>query len=403
MSMNSDYLLKLARSRIFSIGASDASAMISIMNASYGLGKIIYALEKIGLDSSSVYTVFAPDGGISRNHSRWDAGFSYGCVVNWANPKNSASATFPQIKPNACGVLACKLKSSANVPSIEDLQNRLYESQKTGVVIEKNDMKFNLGVSNHFIELCKVEKSNYDHLKKDDIVAFIHTSPSELKMDLYDYDLWKNKGGKWIDTPLGAIFTLVGDLADAYYKKYREIDLFGRIKREKIAEILFDDFEIICNPTHQGLSQVDTVRLGLYDSSDNTTSKDKPVFPLTLRWDLPIYLIEGLPNINEKNVVHINPNNGEKISNDMQDLFLKLNILPHGGGYSLPFSSQGWSIKNNGYGRSFVHKTGRRSYVFHKPSELPYYYRGKEVLDKVVKHEFGKVAASFKQIYTLKY
>jgi hypothetical protein len=83
--------------------------------------------------------------------------------------------------------------------------------------------------------------------------------------------------------------------------------------------------------------------------------------------------------------------------------FRDINILPHGGGYSLPFSPSGWSVEQNGAGRSFIHRNGRKSYVFHKPSELPYHYRGKEVLDKIVKYGLGRKIAQLNQIYTLKY
>lgn len=398
MSLTQDHVLSIAADRVISFGMNDASLEISRLNASYGIAKIIYALETLGIDSRSTLCAFAPDGGISRNKNRWDAGFSYGCYLRWPGPDEGVEVTFPQVRPNACGVLVAKVKNNA---SYKDLCERLSEAKSGSHATTLNGYKLNLGVSNHFIEVADVDKSNVDFLKQGESLVFIHTSPSERKDQLYDCGYWEPFGGKWIETPLGPIFTLTGQLARQYYNIYKEVDEFGKLKREAIAKVLFDDIEVICNPTHQGLEEMNIARLGLYNSQDISTSIGGiPLFPLTLRWDLPIYLLKGNPNINDQILRSADLAN---LSDRSLDHVSSLNILPHGSGYEIPFSPDGWMIEHNGGRRFFKLANENLNYIFTSPSELPYYYRGNEVLAKVIELQLGEVAAELKQKFTLRY
>lgn len=391
-------ILKIASEKIISFGFHDASLEVSKLNTRYGLGKIILALESVGVDTSSCFCLFGPDGGISRNTSRWEAGFSYGCYLKWPGPDEGVKVTFPQIKPNACGVLVAKVK---NQVSYKDLCIRLNEAKNQSTDI--SGYKLNLGVSNHFIEMATVTSSKIDALTKGDIAIFIHTSPSERKNQLYDLSYWKLKGGKWIDTALGPIFALWNEQAQEYYDLYREIEEFGKLKRETIARFLFGDIEIICNPTHQGLENINIARLGLYNSLDSSTSPTGlPLFPLTLRWDLPLFLVKGLPNIAPSEIRNNNslsPDSLGKIYEQIQTV----NILPHGSGYQIPFSPKGWDIEHDSGRRLFKLSSNGINYIFTKPSELPYYYRGTEIIEKIMKFRFGEPVAELKQLYTLRY
>lgn len=396
MLKNIDQILKIADKKIISFGFNDASLEVSKLNAQYGLGKIILALESVGIDSSPCFCLFGPDGGISRNKGRWDAGFSYGCYLKWPGPDEGTKVVFPEIKPNACGVLVAKAKKDV---SYKALCARLAEAKNNTTDI--SGYKLNLGVSNHFIEMAVVTSSKIDSLQNGDKVIFIHTSPSERKDQLYDLNYWKLRGGKWIDTVLGPIFTLWNEQAQEYYDIYKDIEEFGRLKRETIARFLFDEIEVICNPTHQGLENINIARLGLYNSLDSSTSSiELPLFPLTLRWDLPLYLIKGLPNI--ATTVIDDVNSFGRHSNIYEHL-QKVNILPHGSGYQIPFSSEGWNVEHDSDRRLFKLSNNSLNYIFTTPSELPYYYRGAEILEKIEKFGFGEAVAELKQLYTLRY
>lgn len=398
MSITEDHILSLAADRIISFGMNDASLEISRLNASYGLAKIIHALETMGIDSKSAFCAFAPDGGISRNKNRWDAGFSYGCYLRWPGPQEGVEITFPQVRPNACGVLVAKVKNHA---SYRDLCERLSDAKSGSKPTVLNGYKLNLGVSNHFIEVADVSRSNVDFLDEGDSLVCIHTSPSERKEQLYDCSYWEPFGGKWIETPFGPIFTLSGELARQYYEIYKEVDEFGKLKREAIAKVLFDDIEIVCNPTHQGLDDMNVARLGLYNSQDTSTSSSgTPLFPLTMRWDLPIYLLKGKPNVNNKVA---GSTDLSRLNSKLLSYMPSLNILPHGSGYQIPFSSEGWIIEHNGGRRFFKLANEKLNYIFTSPSELPYYYRGSEVLDKIIELDLGEIAAELTQKFTLRY
>lgn len=395
-----NYILKIAAERIVSFGLGDASLEISKLNAMYGLGKIIYTLESAGLDSSSCLCLFAPDGGISRNKSRWGAGFSYGCYIRWPGPDEGVRVTFPQIKPNACGVLVGKVKDPSSYKELSMRLNKVKDSTTTAL----NGYKLNLGVSNHFIEVATVVSSKIKLLNEADNIVLIHTSPSERKEHLYDCSYWEPKGGKWMDTPLGPIFVLWDGLAQEYYDTYKDIDEFGKFKRETIARFLFDEIEIICNPTHQGLENINIARLGLYNSQDSSTSiTGTPLFPLILRWDLPIFILEGLPNVSIPVIEQVNMKTGEKFFDKIYPYLQTANILPHGSGYQIPFSPQGWTIEHDSGKRLFKLSNSDLNYIFTTPSELPYYYRGIEILEKIEELMLGKAVAKLKQLYTLRY
>lgn len=385
-------LLEQANRHIYDFGLKDASDVLAQLNLRYGLGKIITALENRNIDTDNLIAVTTPDSGITRNKERWQAGFSYGCLIRWPSEEETDIAlAFPQIKPNACGMIVAKIE---NVPDATDLCDKLSSLDKDGVRIQNSKLKLNVGVSNHFIEVCRVEESHGSQLNKGDIVAVIHTSPSELKSELYDFDAWRQKGGQWEETPLGPIFVLEGEVARQYYETYRQVEEFSFQKRLVLAQSLFEEFEVIANPTHQGLFNNNEARLGLYRFDDQ-----EQLFPVTFRWDLHVYLMKPQANMAE-DILHLR---GKKIRSQVRDILTNLNMLPHGGGYQIPYQPDGWRIVQNGSKRLFAFKNDRNEFIFSSPAEIPYSYRGLEILDEIAKLRLGTVAAKLKQVYTLKY
>ncbi len=383
-------LLELANNCLYDFGCGDASDALAKLNLQYGLGKIAWSLKKRNINATDLVAVTTPDSGITRNKERWQAGFSYGCLIRWPSKSQIGfSLAFPQIKPNACGMLVAKLNKA---PSIEELCEKLHKAEKSGLAVNSSKLKLNVGVSNHFIEICRVDESQSPGLNEGDIVAVIHTSPSEYKSVLYDFKGWFEKGGSWDETPLGPLLVLEGELADEYINSYKNIEEFGSQKRLTLAGHLFDEFETISNPTHQGLFEDNEIRLGLYRSGNKNE-----LFPVTFRWDLHVYLMKALPNLSQKSL------EGRKIDTKTSKLLRRLNMLPHGGGYEIPFQSEGWKVVENGSKRLFSYKNTRNEFIFTSPSEIPYYYRGLKVIDKIAELELGSIAAKLKQIYTLKY
>lgn len=394
--MQADKILRQAQNNIYSFGSGDASEVVSTLNVRYGLGKIIYALNSRGVDTQRTICVFSPDGGITRNKERWQSGFSYGCYMRWPSEAECGKIfAFPQIKPNACGMLVAEINE---VPPVEILCDRLHKIEENGLTVESSSLKLNVGVSNHFIEVCKVTESKSSIINKDSKYAVIHTSPSEFKSTLYDYDRWADMGGKWVETPLGKILVLQDEAANEYINKYKEIEEFSIAKRLKIAKELFGDFKIISNQIHQGLTNTNEARLGVYKTDEN----NEELYPVAFRWDLQVFLVRPYPNLSRS----ILESSGiyKKAENDgVLDILTSSDMLPHGGGYQIPFSANGWRVFKNGSKNMFSNKMNGNNFVFSSPSEIPYSYRGLKIAEKIDTLKLGKVVAKLKQLYTLKY
>lgn len=364
---------------IFSIAVNDLSSNISILNTKFGFYKLKKAMEKLGYDNSP-FCVFGPDAGVTRNFERWKSGFGYGCLINWGEPE----LAFPQMKPNACGMLVAKI---SEVPNEEELIERIQKFNKKNPVLWNKELKWDLGKSNHFVEILKATESKLNNIERGENLVLMHTSPTELKPLLYDFDKWEERGGKWIETGEGDILVLEGEVADNYYDTYQGIEEFSNKKRELIANYLFDSPKFVSNKIHQGISKPGEIRLGLYDCGED-------YFPISLRPDLPIYIVEGKKNI--KRDILKEKGIGEK------KWLENINILPHGGGYTFNLSQNGIDLIKKDGNRFYRVNFDGRDYIFSNPSTLPYSYRGKEVIEKIKQWDLGKPLVKMKQKYTVK-
>ena len=396
--MNEKELLALAQSRIISFSTNDASARLSRLNTRYGVGKIIYALERRGVSADTVYCVFGPDAGVTRNAKRWASGFGYGCVIRWAGAEELGDdILFPQVRPNACGILVAVV---SQVPTPGELLERIQMARSRQLVIGDIPLHWNLGESNHFIEVRRVEDSRWEGVRDGEHVVLIHASPDELKKELYEFEIWQQRGGVWEETPLGKIFVLEGPVAGEHYTTYQRIERWGKIKRELLARVLFDEIEVISNATHQGLSAINVMRLGLYDSLDSSTCPSgEPVFPITLRWDLPAYLVRGKSNLNRE---QIERKRKELIKKGIAPFLEQINILPHGGGYALPKYMEDCEVIRREDARLFQFSKGDGFLLMADPSAIPFQYRGLKVYRRTIELELGEPVAILQPVYTLK-
>ncbi|OUJ18610.1 RNA-splicing ligase RtcB family [Methanonatronarchaeum thermophilum] len=373
-------LLDVVKDNTFSIAVDDSSSKVSMLNTRCGLSKISYVLNELGVDGKP-FSFFGPDAGITRNYERWASGFGYGCVISWPDRE----LAFPEMKPNGCGMIVSKI---GDVPDIDELSNRILRLSENPPTLMGMEVEWDAGDSNHFIEVLRVEDSSYSGLQKGDICALLHTSASEMKDLMYDFDRWVDSGGRWIETPVGEILVLMDSLSKEYYKEYKKLEEFSKKKREIIFDNIFDQHEVICNPTHQGLFKENEIRLGLYDSTDG-------IFPISLRPDLPVYLVEGNKNIKPE---LIPPNIPEWKREQIEGI----NVLPHGGGYQLKIDTKNLQMSQKNGTRLFKTKTKGREYLFTNPSQIPYNYRGKEVLDKIFEWDLGQPVVKMEQKYTVK-
>jgi hypothetical protein len=126
---------------------------------------------------------------------------------------------------------------------------------------------------------------------------------------------------------------------------------------------------------------------------------------MALRADLPAYLLEGIPNLNDDVIEYLGFEKRAKKFKIM-DRLTNANILPHGGGYEYPHLLRVKHVlegKNNQ--RYFVTDmgTGHESeMVFTTPRELQFTYRGRQVLAKTLELGLGHVVANLMPRIVLK-
>ncbi|KXB02776.1 hypothetical protein AKJ43_00645 [candidate division MSBL1 archaeon SCGC-AAA261D19] len=232
--------MNLAEERIFSLGLRDLSSVLSYKNIRYALGKMMYALE-----SKDVYCVFATDASITRNEGRWLSGYGYGGLIRW----KKEDVAFPEIRPNACGMLLMRLEE---LPNREELARKASEVNRSELTLDGVEIKPDFGKGNHFFEFyepLEVSEGTSDALSSDAYFAILHSSGPELKKEVYSYA----QKGERVKTPLGKITLLKGEKAKEYYKTWKRLESFSKKRRELLAEKILGSYDLISNFTHQGL------------------------------------------------------------------------------------------------------------------------------------------------------
>ncbi|KXB06607.1 hypothetical protein AKJ51_03330, partial [candidate division MSBL1 archaeon SCGC-AAA382A20] len=380
--VSSEELLQLAEDRIFSLGPRDLASALSYQNMRYGLGKMIYALE------DDAYCVFGPDATITRNKGRWTSGYGYGGVIHWKDE----NVVFPDLRPNGCGMLLMGLH---DIPDRDELVKRAAQLNDRNPVLDDIEVEPDLGAGNHFLEFyepMQISKELSGTLSSYDYFAILHGSGPELKEEIYSYA----DGGNKVETPLGETTVLYGDEADGYYAKWERLESFSKRRREFLAEKVVETYDPISNYTHQGLFSRNEARLGCYDTMDG--SGGNHLFPLTLRWDTPVYIFKGESNLSEEVLQRLGfLERAERLG--LEEDLKKINILPHGGGYKIELDYQNIEVTNTELGNVFTlsnpepavrvdeveAETGVTEFggmSITNPRELPYTYRGKMVVRK---------------------
>ncbi|KXB02775.1 hypothetical protein AKJ43_00640 [candidate division MSBL1 archaeon SCGC-AAA261D19] len=142
------------------------------------------------------------------------------------------------------------------------------------------------------------------------------------------------------------------------------------------------------------------------------------LFPVTLRWDYPVYVFKGKNNLSKETLDKLEfTRRAEKLK--IEDELRNVNILPHGGGYKLELSYRNIEVTNTDFGNIFtlsdpkpavrveeakkgkgVSKFGKM--VIANPHALPYSYRGGSVIRRTVELDLSDIAASLRPILTIK-
>lgn len=398
--MDREEYLSRAKDHLFMTGVNDNGMKLCAANMVYGIAKIHFLQEKLGLKADATF-ISTPDATITRNAERWNNGFGYGGKIEWGD--GTLELMILDLLPNACGMLVGGLEE---LPQIETLIDKVSTISVKSSDIKVNGIKvvWDFGKGNHFIDVFKVR----DIMGMENFLPYIfiiHGAGDELRDDNpKGYGLYYHRSKRLeniaekIDTPFGKIRFLTGKEASDYYEQYKFVDDFSKRRRIEFAKRLFGDFKIISNETHQGLADINTMLLGCHLIKDN-----KILLPIALRGDLPAYLVYGKPSFTKEQIENLGfEKRAKKL--DLTKRLRNANVVPHGGGYHFPdILSVLKVIENNGqryFLMDLINDRGKK--VIKDLREIPYDYRGRMVVLRTLELDLAKIIAKLIPLYVLK-
>jgi hypothetical protein len=399
VNVKREELLKKAKDYCFFICVNDSGAELCKANTVYGIAGIHYLQEKLGLTPDATF-ISTPDMTITRNTNRWGSGFGYGGKISWG--KGDKELIILNTKPNACGMLVGGLDE---LPDIKDLLAKMNEMESKKIKIDGTEVTWDFYKSNHFIDLFIIKPIARIDTRFKKYAFIVHGSASEFRDDnKFGFGLYYDKSktlynmAEHIETPFQTFHILTDKAALEYYERYKYVDDFSKRKRRMAAEMLFGDFEEISNENHQGLINMNEIALGCHFSENNET-----IYPITLRGDLPAYLVKAVPNLNPESIDVLGfEKRAKKLG--VYDKLINANIIPHGGGYVLPDILTVNKVIEVGGKRYFESEmlNDRGKKIVSEVQDIPYEYRGRTVVLRAMELGLIEIVAKLIPQYVLK-
>lgn len=397
ISMDAEVLLHRASDHIFSTGLADSGSRLGVANMRYGLAKIHWVQEQLDVPANATF-VSAPDLTVTRNTSRWRSGFGYGGSLTWGD--GTLDLMILDAKPNACGMIVGGLES---VPDRYELLKRVHVLKRESVEIDGVTIEWDFGKSNHFIDLFRVEPLSDVNLPP--YVFMMHFAGGELRAETsHGPGLYWDRSSALRDrmvvheTPFGPLRVLTGDDVYDYFDFYRRVDAFVHKRRRYAADRLFDAYTLLNNETHQGLVHMNQIVLGCYHFTDSDR-----LYPIGLRPDISAYLVRGRPNLSAEMIGRLGfEDRARRLG--IYERLTSANLLPHGGGYVFPHVADVIDVHEIDGERYFEIDlcAGSAPQLIAGVRDLPYEYRGREVVKRTVDLGMGELVAQLNPVYILK-
>ena len=399
-NMEKSEMLKYAQKHYFSLGIDDGAAKLCKSNFRFGLAKMHFAQKHLGLKPNATF-ISTPDETISRNKKRWNSGYGYGGKLIWGDKKDPL--IFVDTKPNACGMLVGGIDE---LPKPDEILKNVKKLISSEIYIDNINIDWDYQKGNHFIDIMETDKESSDSQRFPKYMFVIHGSAPELQKEnekgvglYYDKSKTLMDMCRSVNTPFGEIYYLEGNEAKEYFEYFNYAKKFAADKRRKAAEMLFGSFKEISNPLHQGLLSYGELVLG----AQHITNDDQKIFPIALRSDLPIYLLQGMKSLSEEQINELGFENRAKEYGVLKYL-KEFNVLPHGGGYDLPHIHKVIDVLDIENEHYFVceQEIEEGFTIFSDVSETSYIYRGKKIVNRTVDLELGKVVGKLFPRFILK-
>ena len=387
--------LERAAEHVFIAGVGDLGADLCRRNVTYGLAKIHAVQEATGRAPSASF-IGAPDATATRNTRRWQQGFGYGGLVSV-----DEDLAILDGKPNACGMLVGALDH----PPDEGLVRRAAaETQDASYELDGVPLSYDLGESNHFVDSCELVERlvDDDTLVLPEQLFIIHSSGNEHRASSpYGPGLYVDESeelralAELHQTPWGELSVLTDEAARDYYRFCERVQQFNARRREFYGHKLFEDFEPLCNATHQGFRSPGQHYLGA-----NFFEDESQLFPLTLGPNQPVYLMRPRKNFTRAQLERLGWTD-RAAQHGLQATLENANILPHGGGYA--FDGQLRSVDAQGDRRTFAIDQGDATpLLIDSIRDLPFHYRDERVLHRTRELELGEPVARYRIRFVVK-
>lgn len=387
---HTELLERASKYVISSIAIDDSAARMAKTNMAYGLAKIQWIQEALGYPADALF-IGAPDMTTTRYSNKWQWGQAIGGILNWGD--GSLPLVFLDLQISTSTALVGGLDREPDIMAITARADKLRRNRPTIMGVEV-DWDYDNG--NHFINAYRVEPLSQEKLP---LYAFVvHGGDCEVKRPSIlgtglDYEKSQPLRDQMqvFHTPMGPARILVEQAARDYHAMYLRYEEYSKQKCLAIGEALFDTFSTISNEVHHGFADPNTALLSCYRFKPGIDT----LYPVTLRSDLPTYLVRGIPNINPE----ILP---EPLAETVQCRVRTANILPHGGGYTFPeVTDVADTLMMNGHRYLILNGTNGGKRVLAYPSALPYTYRGLEVIDRIVSRQLGETVAELHPLFSI--
>lgn len=391
-NQRSDLVAQAARHICTAAAIDDSGSALAQQNLAIGMAKILYVQDKLGYPQDACF-VATPDLTPTRGQAKWQWGLSAGGVLSWGDGDRPLVFLDLNVSVGCAltGGMDCCIEPGELIRRITGIREHL-------PVIMGVQTKWDYGSGNHFINVYK-NLDTADHLLPP-YIFIVHGSGREMKGATslgigLDFQASQPLGrlATCIPTPLGPCHILQGAAAldfAATYHLYREFTL---AKQQWIARALFNEFSLISNVVHHGFVDANRAVLGCYHFSRG----DDTLFPVTLRGDLPAFLVRGRSNLDLNTVdlplsppAHILPR------------IASANVIPHGAGAMYPqVLSVDAVMHMNDQRILLLRGKDHNLYGMADLHALEYRLRGLEVMDRLKRLRLGDVAATLQPLLSI--
>jgi len=375
-----DERMSFAKKYVFSLGVEDVAEEIAGENAKFFIANMHFVQEKLGYEKRAMI-VGAPNFTFQTSSNKFRNGIPEGARFTWGNRYDIVPA---DLDFDFCGMLAGVVEDDLSLQntlnSLHEMRDRTYEID----CIEIGKSLFWPG--GHFLKLFEVK--DYKALDLPEHVAVLHTSSNEMRNRLRD--LVRERTEK-IESPFGGTRVLTGKHAREYEKLCRYASDFSKRKRQLLFEEIFDG-ETIANHNHYDLKGMNEAIVGC----DVVDEREISVISLTDK----AYLVKGKKNLSPEKIEQCF--GSKPIEEWAYDYLLNLDIVPHGGGHSLPEVGRLERIIFYPEGRVFVLKCGSSMEAHEDFWNISRGYRIEGILERALSLGLADHYATLNLIYTIK-